>query len=270
MTLQERHKIYKILLPFIWLVKQTKKLSALSCRLVQLTGKSKYPIHPKHLIANRKNWYLKDLGKRDVVLDLGCHNGQHSIEAALKSKRMVAVDYDKKQLEIARQSALEREVENIRFLKLNLERKLPFKNRYFDKILFLDVLEHLYKRDQILDELRRILKTQGVIFISIPHKNTAWKKIQRLAGLNSYADPDHKIEYSFKGIKKVLKDHKFEVLEIKPIVYDTPWAGLIDLIGGISLSFYQKLINWKQKKLKTDLKQTTGFRIKVKKLNRTK
>ena len=63
----------RILYPFVWLIKKSKVLSAVSMRLTKLTGNSKYRIHPKHLINIEKPWYLKDINKSDVVLDLGCN-----------------------------------------------------------------------------------------------------------------------------------------------------------------------------------------------------
>ncbi|GAI24781.1 unnamed protein product, partial [marine sediment metagenome] len=190
--------------PFIWLLKKSKNLSALSCRLTQLTGKSKYPIHPKHLIKIEKPWYLKDIKRNDLVLDLGCGNGQNTLKTARKCKRIIGIDYDEEQLEIARLTVKDKKIKNARFIDADLEKKLPFKKNSFDKILALDILEHLNKRKQFLLEIKRILKPNGTVFIAVPNKNTSWKRLQKKAGFNFYTDPDHKIEYSLKEIKNIL------------------------------------------------------------------
>ncbi|PIS09355.1 hypothetical protein COT75_01615 [Candidatus Beckwithbacteria bacterium CG10_big_fil_rev_8_21_14_0_10_34_10] len=255
--------MFKVLFPFVWFLKKSKNLSALSCRLTQLTGKSKYPIHPKHLVKKRQSWYLKDIKKTDLVLDIGCGNGQNTLKTAKRCLKVIGVDYDQNELQIAKKTILDGRIKNTKILHLNLEKKLPFKNSYFDKVLCLDVLEHLNKRNQLLKEIKRVMKKKGEVFISIPNKNTSWKKIQKRFGLNFYSDSDHKTEYSQKGIKKILEDYGFKILKIEPVVYDTSWAGFIDLIGGFSLPLYQRLLKWKQDKLKSNFKESIGFRIKV-------
>ena len=225
----------KIFLPIIWLFKKSKNFSALSCRLTQLTGKSKYPLHPKHLVNIEEPWYLADIKANDLVLDLGCGNGQHSLRAAKKAKKIIAVDYDRKQLKIGESTAKDRKVTNVKFLFHNLEKRLPFKSKSFDKILGLDILEHLNKRRRFLKEAKRVLKTKGTIFLTAPNKNTSWRKIQRKVGINSFSDPDHKKEYSLPEIKKLLVKLKFKILSLESITYDTHYIGFIDLVGGFSL-----------------------------------
>ena len=254
----------KLIHPFVWLLKKSKNLSALSCRLTKITGKSKYPIHPKHLVKTESPWYLKDINANDLVLDLGCGNGQHSLKAARKCRKIIGVDYDASQLKIAKETAKNKRIKNIKFLKADLEKKLFFKKSSFDKILCLDVLEHLNNRELFLLEIKRVLKPQGVVFIAVPNKNTSWKKLQKKAGLNYYSDPDHKKEYSLEEVKSIFEKRGFKVLSIKPVVYDTAWAGFIDLMGGFSFLLYKRLVLWKKNKVKNNLKESIGFRIKIK------
>ena len=51
-------------------------------RLVKLTGKRPYAIHPKHLVEQPwHDWYLPYLAGSDFVLDVGCSNGAHLVQA---------------------------------------------------------------------------------------------------------------------------------------------------------------------------------------------
>ena len=125
----------KLLLPFIWLIKKSKALSALSMRLTKLTGKSKYPIHPKHLIKIEPPWYLSKIKKSDLVSDLGCHNGQHTLKTAKSCQRITGLDKDLDQLKIAKASAVDNNISNAIFKQHNLEKKLPLKSNSFDKTL---------------------------------------------------------------------------------------------------------------------------------------
>ena len=255
----------KLLFPLVWLIKKSKVFSAVSMRLTQLTGKSKYKIHPKHLIKIEPPWYLADINQQDVVLDIGCHNGQHTLKTAVKCKKIIGLDYDQKQLFIAKNSAKDKNIKNIVFQRFNLEQKLKFKDQSFDKILCLDVLEHIIKRKQLLAEIRRLLKPRGLAFIAIPNVNTSWKQLQKKVGLNYYSDPDHKIEYTLEEIKKVIQQAGFKIISLKPITYDSPWIGFIDLLGGLSLRLYAKIALFKKSKAEKNINESTGFRIIIKK-----
>lgn len=251
----------KIFFPFIWLLKETKKLSSLSVRLTKITGKSKYPLHPKHIIYLEELWYKKDISKNDTVLDLGCGNGQHSIKIAHLCKKIIAVDQDENQLKLAQQIVKDKRITNINFMKMDLEKELSFRDKSFNKVLCLDVLEHLNNDYQLLKEIKRILKPKGLVFLTVPNKTTSWKKLQKNAGLNYFSDPDHKKEYSLGQIKKEINNLGLRIIYLKPVVFDTPWSGLIDLVGSFSLKAYKKLCLWKKNLVLNNLNESIGFRI---------
>lgn len=258
--------MFQLLYPIIWSIKKTKALSALSMRLVKITGKSKYQIHPKHLIKIERLWYLEHIKKGDKVLDLGCNNGQHSLKVAKKCRQVVGVDYDKNQLQIARETGRDKKIKNVRFVYHDLESKIPVKNNSFDKVICLDVLEHLVKRVQLIREIKRVLRPNGLAFLAIPNIETSWKKLQKKAGIkNIFADPDHKIEYTKREAREIFTKQGFKVIKFKPVVYDTPFIGFFDLLGGISLSWYATITRWKKKKAENNIIESTGFRITVKK-----
>ena len=242
------------------LVKKLDYASAIAVRLTQLTGKSKVPIHPKHFLSQRP-WFTEYLSKKDIVLDLGSGNGQNAIKAAKIAKKIVGLEYDQTLINIAVKTAVARRIKNVKFVKTDLEKKIKYKNNSFDKIIFLDVLEHLANRDQILDEIKRVLKPSGLLFLGVPNKETSWKKIQRIVGVCYYSDPDHKIEYSKKGIINLLKSHKFEIHYFGYGKFDTPLRGIFDIIGSISIPIYKKITKWREKKAKKSPIEASGFEI---------
>lgn len=250
---------------FIKSVKLLDLGSAIAVRLTKLTGKSKVPIHPKHLLTE-KPWFTKYLKSADIVLDLGCGNGQNSIKAAKITKKVVGSELSDKLLNLAKKSAELKKVKNIKFETVNLEEKLNYKDKIFDKIIFLDVLEHLTKRDQALSEIKRVLKNGGLLFLGVPNSETSWKKLQRSAGVNSFSDPDHKIEFSEGSIKRLLLKHSFEIINFGYGKYDIPERGLIDIVGGFSLSLYRAITNWRAKKVLSNPHEASGFEIVAKKI----
>lgn len=243
-------------------LKQLDLGSAAAVRLTRITGKSRIPLHPKHLLTERP-WFTKYIGRDDIVLDLGCGNGQNSIKAARFAKKIIGVDIDKKLLAIARKST---RAKNIDFMKFDLEEKLPFKDLSYDKTLFLDVLEHLNKRDQALSEVRRVLTPNGLLFLGIPNSQTLWKRFQRSAGVCSYSDPDHKLEFSENSIRQLLKKHKFEILHFGYGKLDIPARGLIDFIGGFSLTLYKSISRKREQLAQEHPNEASGFEIVAQKI----
>lgn len=56
-------------------------------------------------------------------------------------------------------------------LTLSDATKLPYKNNCFDVVFALDVLEHIQNVDAAIDEIRRVLKDEGVFIITAPTEN---------------------------------------------------------------------------------------------------
>ncbi len=239
--------IYRFL---IFAVKKLRFLSAVSMHLVKLTGKSPYVVHPKHLV-NTPPWFLKYLKKKDTVLDLGSGNGENSFLAASKVKNLVGLD----------KILPERKIKNATFLVADLEERLAFSDQSFSVVLCLDVLEHLYKRDQLLSEVKRILKPKGLLLLSLPNSQTSWKKLQRKYKINSFTDPDHKVEYSLKQIRALCLKAGWRIASVEVVTLDTPLASLIDLVGGLSLPLYAWLSKRKRERVMINPKETSGYRI---------
>lgn len=242
-------------------VRLLKKLewgSALACRLTHWTGKALVPTHPKHLVDFGQLFYLPYLKKTDRILDLGCHAGEHTLKAAPKVKQVIGIDINL--------LPHGRCPDNVKFQAGNLEKKLPFPGKSFHKVFLFAVLEHIRHRDQLLKEIYQVLKPGGLLFISVPNKNTAWKKLQRSIGLTGFSDPDHKLEFSRTQIINLLKSHHFKDIKVQTTAFDTPISGLIDLAGGFSLNLYKRLMRWKINQGKKYPANTVGFLIVAQKL----
>ena len=232
----------------------------LAVRLVKYTGKSPHFIHPKHLVSLPWTaWYLAHLHPSDRVLDVGCANGTHTLRVAGRCRSVVGVDYDQTQLGVAHAQLGVAGASNVAFVLADVTTGWPFREKQFDAVLCLDVIEHLVPRGEVLRTIRRGLKDDGRLLISAPNRETAWRRRLREAGLFAFSDPDHKVEYTREEFTEELERGGFRVESLQPAVYDTPWAGLIDVLGGLSLALYRRLATWKRQRALTTPAESTGF-----------
>ena len=232
-------------------------------RLVKYTGKSQHFIHPKHLVdSSWHDWYVEHLRPSDVVLDVGCNNGAHTVKAARYVRRVIGIDYHAGQLRVAAASAHQLGLDNICLLARDITTSFPFPAGHFDAVLFLDVIEHIHPRVEVLREIRRVLKPEGRLLVSGPNRETTWRRRLREAGLFAFSDPDHKVEYTREEFLDELRAGGFiPESPVMPVVYDTPWAGLIDALGGLSLGLYARLSRWKREAALRHPEESTGFQV---------
>jgi hypothetical protein len=52
---------------------------------------------------------------------------------------------------------------------------------------------------------------------------------------------------------------------VMPIVLDTPWAGAIDAVGGLSLTLYERLSRWKREVAVRHPEESTAFQLVARK-----
>jgi SAM-dependent methyltransferase len=77
---------------------------------------------------------------------------------------------------------------------------LPFETNHFDSVLATEVFEHLFNLDEILQELKRVLKPGGKMLITCPF---LWPE---------HEQPWDFARYSSFGIKALLERHGFQVV----------------------------------------------------------
>ncbi len=73
---------------------------------------------------------------------------------------------------------------------LDTEGRIPFEDNSFDAIICLATLEHLINIDNFVQELNRILKEEGRLYLSVPNY-AGWKSTLTILRGRSFHDPLH-------------------------------------------------------------------------------
>jgi len=114
--------------------------------------------------------FIEKLSKNNIVLDIGCGNGRHSIPCTKTVKHVISLDISIEFLNII----LNKKIDNISLIQSNFQ-FLPLKNNSIDAALFIASLHNINKRKNriaCLIELNRVLKDNGMALISV------WSKWQ--------------------------------------------------------------------------------------------
>jgi len=161
---------------------------------------------------------INNLGlKNKKILDIGCYDG--SFISLIRNNHefygIEASDYgvrkSKKRGIIVKQYFF------------NDKDKIPFEDNFFDVVIAGETIEHIFDTDFFLDEIYRLLKSEGYFLISTPNIASFGRRLMLLGGIapiievspNKVDSSGHIRYFTFKTLKNFLKEHKFKLINAK-------------------------------------------------------
>ncbi|MBU4353415.1 methionine biosynthesis protein MetW [Candidatus Parcubacteria bacterium] len=148
--------------------------------------------------------------KGQKVLDVGCGDGLFLNALAQKEVLASGVDISEEGVKKCGEKGLDASVVDI-----SIE-NLPFQDGAFDTVIMLDVLEHLYAPEALLQEAARVSKKY--IIISVPNFNSLPARLQVLFGNapeNNRPNKGHVYWFNYKILKKMLKNNNMKQITLK-------------------------------------------------------
>lgn len=252
---------------YLFLKQQDYLLGVWSCNAMKWRGFSSRPLHPKHLFDEKRANYLHGFFREGIYfLDLGSGAGTDCLRAAEAGVAVsVGLEGDLPSIVTAVRRGRQQE-RAIRFMQVDLEQGcLPFTDHCFDLVNFSNVLEHLHNRKNILAEIKRIKKEDGLAVLSVPNAGTTWKKKLAAVGLDPKDDPDHKIEYSRQALLEELQAADLTLCsELRVIIPSFPWNGLIAMSAFFSPALYKRLQAAKRRYVQAHPDESIGWEFTVK------
>ncbi len=150
----------------------------------------KFYNHPNFLFRYIENTRINVLIKlaeiklTDKVIEVGCGAG-HILER-VPDGNLYGIDISEIQIKRAKER-----LGNRAELQKSPGEKIPYDDKYFDKILCSEVIEHVLDPAPLLTEMKRVLKDDGILSLSIPNENliNTTKKILISLGMRRIIEP---------------------------------------------------------------------------------
>jgi 2-polyprenyl-3-methyl-5-hydroxy-6-metoxy-1,4-benzoquinol methylase len=141
------------------------------------------PLHPTTQRCRQRIHWICNQVEGARILDVGCSQGIVCLLLGREGYDCTGVDAETPAIEVARAALAKEEAavqKRVHFVLADAT-QLPFEDNAFDSIVLCEILEHLTHPEKVLREVRRVLKEQGKLIVSVPY------------GLLAHADHKHSL-----------------------------------------------------------------------------
>jgi len=162
------------------------------------------------------------------LLDIGCYDGH--IGSLLKRKfgkqcQVYGVDVASNSIRLARQKGIQAKI-------CDVTEGINFESNMFDYVFAGEIIEHLYDTDFFMEEVKRVLKPNGIFILTTPNFLSFGRRIYYLFGKGifmeaSFSLPEkaagHIRYFTFDTLKELAKLHGFEPIKTLSDSVTFPW-----------------------------------------------
>lgn len=194
-------------------------------------------LHARHWFRNnqakfRQRWEtclrLLELGPDDVVLDLGCAAGEHTVQLAPLCRRAVGVDFSEAAVRVARERAAA-VGSSAEFQQADVARLSGFADGSVQRVVALDLLEHIEDDtlQSALSEAWRVLAPGGRFVFYTP---SATHYVERMKAANFILRqlPGHIAVRSGEHYREALARQAWSTVRLHYLPSTYPVFGLVD------------------------------------------
>jgi SAM-dependent methyltransferase len=177
----------------------------------------KFPVHRNEALV-----MLANSGKR--VLEIGCGSGNVLYNLRNNFHELYGVELSNERADKLRRLARKHEF-NCQIISGNIEEKLDFPDRFFDVILWADVIEHVIDLWSAMSEIKRLLADRGRLVTCTPNVAELRRRLTLLRGRfpstsgqdegllvrpNELFDGGHLHYFTFSSLAKLYRKYGIE------------------------------------------------------------
>lgn len=173
---------------------------------------------------------IKSYHPSGSLMDLGCGLG-YFLDGVVKDKTFDAMGVD------ISDDAIRYVKDRFGYAVLNEGAMDGLPNASFDVITQWHVLEHVHQLNERVEQLSRLLKPGGTLFIAVPNSNS-WDARFYKSFWDGYDVPRHLYHFNQKSFGQLMQKHGFSVVKTRPMIFDAPYISMrSEVHRGKSLSF---------------------------------
>lgn len=171
------------------------------------------------------DFVFNKIKESEIHLDVGCGPGTF-IGNYMKNSNAFGVDISKDQINYANKT-----YKNRKFILLN-EKKFPFRDKTFDSISLIEIIEHLEKEEvnNLLNECKRCLKDSGKIILTTPNYISFWPILELVLNKISKVNYEHQhiTKFNLFSLKKIILKHGFKSFQLGTFITISPFVAFVN------------------------------------------
>ncbi len=160
-------------------------------------------IHQRDVLGNEIYKFVKDLIQPKHVLEIGCGSGGILKKFQNEGSSVLGLDYDDRFIAEGRRNDIE-------IRKGSLE-TLDSSER-FDCIILSHVLEHIVDPGDMLEEIKKYLLQDGIVYIEVPSLNSLLDGMYG-SDIQQYFQNAHTIHFSTDSLRNLAISSGYEILK---------------------------------------------------------
>lgn len=152
------------------------------------------------------------------ILDIGCGTGEFLKTMSQAKWNTLGIEPD----EQARKQCIEKHGLDVR--EEARLKQLP--DAEFDVITMWHVLEHVPRLNERLEDLKRLLKPNGMIIIAVPNCDSLDAKIYKEKWA-AYDLPRHLYHFTPKDVDTLFRKHGMKAFKVLPMIFDSFYVSML-------------------------------------------
>ncbi|MEO6837579.1 MAG: class I SAM-dependent methyltransferase, partial [Ginsengibacter sp.] len=173
----------------------------------------------KRTLIQKRNLIKNITGlKNGNILDVGAGTGAFLNTMKVANWNGIGIEPDK--------NAREKAKELYGITLEDSEKIYSLPSQSFDAITLWHVLEHVHDLHEYVEQLKKLLSANGILFIAVPNYTSTDAKIYKEFWA-AYDVPRHLYHFSPKAMKNLLKAHGLKIEKTKPMWFDSIYVSML-------------------------------------------
>jgi SAM-dependent methyltransferase len=160
------------------------------------------------------HWLSGDVDPRDFIrptsgqriLDYGCGQAGYLVDFHAQGLAVSGAEMSATVVQACREHGLD--------VRLVTDPdKIPFPDAAFDIVYLMQVFEHVRRPQHFMEELARVVKPGGVLYLAVPNSRSIWRRVFGARWISGWFAPFHLFHYDRHSLSALAAQHGFEMVE---------------------------------------------------------